>query len=194
MRKQWGAGEPKNKTTVKKSDKWLVFGTFLLPLASNFLTCWIMSGCTCKICNIFALRTESMPRSQLYEKKMFQECWRGMYAEHPDHFGSSQRSVSKQQTRPEGCHKEPFLKSSVINSLSLSSVTNVFTRKRLYSLQTFFFTQKNLSSKMPLRRIFYTNRNFYTEKFLHKKTFTHRNFRSQNISHRAVSTHKCLYT
>ena len=124
---------------------------------------------------------------------LFQECWQGMYAEHPDHFGSSQRSVSKQQTRPEGCHKEHFLKSSVINSLSLSSVTNVFTRKRLYSLQTIFFTQKNLSSKVPLRKTF-TQRSFYTENFLHRKTFTHKKFRSQNISHKAVSTHKCLYT
>ena len=126
-----------------------------------------------------------------------------MYAEHPDHFGSSQGSVSKQQTRPEGCHKEHFLKSSVINSLSLSSVTNVFTRKRLYSLQTIFFTQKNLSSKVPLRKTF-TQRSFYTENFLHRKTFTQKNsltkhftqssFYTQMPLHIETFTHRNLYT
>ena len=146
-----------------------------------------------------------------------------MYAEHPDHFGSSQRSVSKQQTRPEGCHKEHFLKSSVINSLSLSSVTNVFTRKRLYSLQTIFlhrriFPQKCLYAKLlhkgvSTRRIFctekllhtkksltkhFTQSSFYTQMPLHIETFTHRNVYTKKIHretlHTEAFTQKCFDT
>ena len=110
-----------------------------------------------------------------------------MYAEHPDHFGSSQGSVSKQQTRPEGCHKEHFLKSSVINSLSLSSVTNVFTRKRLYSLQTFFYTEE------PFLKSAFTQ-NFYTKEFLHGEFFAQKNFYTKNFAHKTFHTKQFLHT
>lgn len=147
---------------------------------------------------MFALRTESMPRSQLYEKNLFvpgmltryvcrasRSLW--LITEKRFKTANTSRRLSQRTFPQKQRHKQSVFKQR---------------HKRFYTQTPLqftdnFFTQKNLSSKVPLRKTF-TQRSFYKENFLHRKTFTHKKiahktFHTKQFLHTNAFTHRNLY-
>jgi hypothetical protein len=154
---------------------------------------------------MFALRTESMPRSQLYEKNLFvpgmltryvcrasRSLW--LITEKRFKTANTSRRLSQRTFPQKQRHKQSVFKQR--HKRFYTQTPLQFTDNFFYTEEPFLksaFTQ-NFYTKEFLHGEFFAQKNFYTQKISLTKHFTQSSFYTQMPLHIETFTHRNLYT
>ena len=154
---------------------------------------------------MFALRTESMPRSQLYEKNLFvpgmltryvcrasRSLW--LITEKRFKTANTSRRLSRRTFPQKQRHKQSVFKQR--HKRFYTQTPLQFTDNFFYTEEPFLksaFTQ-NFYTKEFLQGEFFAQKNFYTQKNSLTKHFTQSSFYTQMPLHIETFTHRNVYT